>query len=161
MRPHHVNVPASVRDTAPPPCPLSSLDERADHRLMGGVVEGDLIDDGCDVHDEVLAQALASWRVSRGVQRDTVALLEHWRHGEPWAEWLESAIAGWREARARAWNLAKASLAVALARHQLEREQRALRAALAAAEAARLAYEADQLAATNLVDLITQAGRTL
>lgn len=161
MRPYYVNVPATIRDHAPPPCALSSVDERADHRLFGGVVEGDIIDDGCDVHDEVLAYALAAWRVSRGVQRDTLALLEHWRPGEPWGEWLEASVSGWREARGRAWSLAKASLAVALARHQLEREQRALRAALAAAEAARAAYEADHLAATNLVDLITQAGRTL
>ena len=75
---------------------LSSLDETSDSRLFGAVVQGDVLDDGGPVESEVLAMALELWRITGSLS--LVALgLSAWRPCEPWEEWIEAAVEGWRE----------------------------------------------------------------
>ena len=75
---------------------LSSLDDTSDSRLFGAVHDGALLDDGGPVESEVLAMALELWRMTGSLS--LVALgLSAWRPCEPWEEWIEAAVEGWRE----------------------------------------------------------------
>lgn len=74
---------------------LSSLDS-TDAALFGAVVQGDVLDDGAPVGCEVLAMALELWRLT-GSLAGVRAGLSAWRPGEPWEEWIEAAVGGWRE----------------------------------------------------------------
>jgi len=119
---------------------LSSLDETADARLFGAVHDGFLLDDGGPVESEVLAYALELWRITG--DRSRVALgLSAWRPGEPWAEWIEAAVEGWRETRPRVETMRLLAVAVALtgeaSRVALE-ERRALERQVERADAARV-----------------------
>lgn len=119
---------------------LSSLDETADSRLFGAVHDGALLDDGGPVESEPLAMALELWRMT-GDLRGVRAGLSAWRPGEPWEEWIEAAVEGWRETRphvehccrlvdalaicgeaSRAETAAHAGLERALKRHAVARE---------------------------------------
>lgn len=77
---------------------LSSLDDTSDSRLFGAVHDGAVLDDGAPVGCEVLAMALELWRITGDLSR-VVAGLSAWRPFEPWEEWIDAAIEGWREVR--------------------------------------------------------------
>ena len=119
---------------------LSSLDDTSDSRLFGAVHDGALLDDGGPVESEVLAMALELWRITGDLSR-VVAGLSAWRPFEPWEEWVESALAGWREVAPRVERLRVLAVAVALtgeaSRVALE-ERRALERQVERAEAARV-----------------------
>lgn len=74
---------------------LSSL-PTDDARLFGAVHDGAILDDGGPVESEVLAMALELWRITGDLSL-VVAGLSAWRPCEPWEEWVESAVEGWRE----------------------------------------------------------------
>ena len=74
---------------------LSSL-PTDDARLYGAVHDGALLDDGGPVESEVLAMALELWRMT-GSLDGVRAGLSAWRPCEPWEEWIEAAVEGWRE----------------------------------------------------------------
>ena len=119
---------------------LSSLDDTSDSRLFGAVHDGALLDDGGPVESEVLAMALELWRMT-GSLAGVRAGLEGWRPGEPWGEWIEAALAGWREVAPRVERLRVLAVAVALtgeaSRMALE-ERRTLERQVERADAARV-----------------------
>lgn len=119
---------------------LSSLDDTSDSRLFGAVHDGALLDDGGPVESEVLAMALELWRMT-GDLAGVRAGLSAWRPGEPWEEWIESAVEGWREVAPRVERLRVLAVAVALtgeaSRVALE-ERRALERQVERADAARV-----------------------
>ncbi|MBL0219997.1 MAG: hypothetical protein IPQ07_39790 [Myxococcales bacterium] len=119
---------------------LSSLDDTSDSRLFGAVHDGHVLDDGGPVESEVLAMALELWRITGDLSL-VVAGLEGWRPGEPWEEWIEAAVEGWREVAPRVERLRVLAVALALtgeaSRVALE-ERRALERQVERAEAARV-----------------------
>lgn len=76
---------------------LSSL-PTDDARLFGAVHDGAVLDDGGPVESEALAMALELWRIT-GSLDGVRAGLDQWRPCEPWAEWIDAAVEGWREVR--------------------------------------------------------------
>ena len=119
---------------------LSSLDDTSDSRLFGAVHDGFLMDDGGPVESEALAMALELWRIT-GSLDGVRAGLSAWRPGEPWEEWIEAAVEGWRELAPRVEKMRVLAVAVALtgeaSRVALE-ERRALERQVERAEAARV-----------------------
>lgn len=118
---------------------LSSL-PTDDARLLGAVAAGDVVDDGEPVEIEVLAMALELWRITGSLAGVRVGL-EQWRPCEPWAEWVDAAVEGWREVAPRVERLRVLAVAVALtgeaSRVALE-ERRALERQAERADAARV-----------------------
>lgn len=127
-----------------------------DPRCFGGVVLGDVEDDGCDVESPELALALECWRAT-GCFSATVELLHLARPGEPWAEWVHAAMDGWREV-AR-WK--PVVLAAALASEASRAELKRIRAAEAAVTKARAAVEraqSESVAAVTLLEEVLRGG---
>lgn len=93
-----------------------------DARLFGGVVLGDLTDDG-SATDEPLARALLAYR-TRPDLRHVVRELHRWRRGEPWAAWVEAAVSGWWELRPRLHWVRVATCAVVLEQYRARRVER-------------------------------------
>lgn len=112
----------------------------SDPRVFGGVVLGDVEDTGCDVECPTVALALECWRASGGCLRTTRDLLHAARPGEPWGEWLASAVEGWaavatwRPLLLAACMAAETSAAELRTMRRVEREVTRARAELAVAE---------------------------
>lgn len=121
---------------------LSSL-ETTDAALFGAVVQGDVLDDGGPVESEALAMALELWRITGDLSL-VVAGLEGWRWGEPWAEWIDAAIDGWRELAPRVEKMRVLAVAIALAGEASRaghEERKALELQVERAAAARVVSE--------------------
>lgn len=99
-----------------------------DPAVWGGVVLGDLEDDGQPVACETLALALEAWRGTRDLWR-CLAVLHAARPGEPWEDWTEAALDAWREAAALRPLLLAAAIAAEASRAELREIERALREA--------------------------------
>jgi hypothetical protein len=100
---------------------LANVDSQ-DARLFGGVVLGDLTDDG-SATDEVLARALLAYCSTPDLRR-VVRELHRWRRGEPWAAWVEAAVSGWWELRPRLHWVRVATYAVGLAEYRAKRVEK-------------------------------------
>lgn len=64
--------------------------------MVGGVLLGDIVDDGTvSVDDETLALILSAWSLSGGRVRVCVEVLDHLQPETPWAVLIASAMDAW------------------------------------------------------------------